>query len=250
MMNSTHHAVARAFVDGANTDSLMRILNKPVEFGIFPDDYTYTYLLNHFLSTDNYRDGAKVAVAMMLQEEYKIPVASQMGLYSTYAYVKNLKEHNEPWDPQPPVLVEEPEDEVKIRVPYLESPYKDDHFDLTSRDHLLGKTLAKFSVHGFLSDSSQSQLIQNSLEIVGWTLFEKWDKVLALCRNSSNKLARECIGQAIVLAEENSSQKSAEVAQSLGQLTNLEEVDVKAVLEEEVTKSIGENEAKFIQVNL
>ena len=250
MMGSTHHAAARAFVDGGHTDSLMRILNSPVEFGIFPDDYTYTYLLNHFLSSDNFRDGAKVAVAMMLQEEYKIPVASQMGLYSTYAYVQNVKEATEPWDPQPAAVVEEPEDEVKIRVAYLESPYKDDHFDLTSRDHLLGKTLAKFSVHGLLNNHPHSQLVRNSLEILGWTLFEKWDKVLALCHNnsSSNKLALECIRQATALAEENSSEESTKAAQSLGQLTHLDEMDVKAVLEEEVVRSAAESEAKFIQV--
>ena len=252
MMNSTYHAVARAFVDGGNPDSLLRILNNRVEFGIFPDDYTYTYLLNHFLSADNYRDGARVAVAMMLQEEYKIPAASQMGLFSTYAYVKNLKEHTEPWDPQPAASIEEPEDDVKIRVPYLESPYKDDHFDLTARDHLLGKTLAKFSIHGLLSNAAtHSQPIRNSLEILGWTLFEKWDRVLELSNNSSSsKLAQECIQQAIALAEENSSEESTKVAQSLGQLTHFDEVDVTAVLEEEAAKSAAENEAKLIQVRI
>jgi small subunit ribosomal protein S27 len=91
-MPATHHAVARAFVDGGNTDSLLRILNNRVEFGIFPDNYTYTYLLEHFLSNENFRDGARVAVALMLQEEFKIPIASQMALYSTYSYVQNLKD--------------------------------------------------------------------------------------------------------------------------------------------------------------
>jgi small subunit ribosomal protein S27 len=86
MMPATHHAVARAFVDGGDTDTLMSIVNQRVEFGVFPDDYTNVFLLNHFLSGDNFRDASRVAVAMMMQEEYDVPVASQMALYSTYTY--------------------------------------------------------------------------------------------------------------------------------------------------------------------
>lgn len=248
MLPSTHHAVARAFVDGGYTDTLMRILNNRVEFGVFPDAYTYTYLLDHFLSNENYRDGSKVAIAMMLQEEFKIPIASQMGLYSTYAYVQNLKDHTEPWDPQPPPPIEEPEEEVKIRVPFLESSYKDDHFDLTLREHLLGKTLAKFSSNGLLGDTADVPLVKKSLAILGWTLFEKWDTVVDLCNDGKATLDEDCIRQAQSLAEENSSDASSAAAKSLGQLS-LIDFDVKTFLETEVNKSVQEHETKFIQMH-
>ena len=183
----------------------------------------------------------------MLQEEFKIPMASQMGLYSTSAYVQNLKDHTEPWDPQPPPPVEEPEDEVKIRVPFLESSYKDDHFDLTLREHLLGKTLAKFSANGLRGDTADVPLVKKSLAILGWTLFEKWDKVVDLCNDGKVTLDEDCIRQAQSLAEENSSEASSAAAQSLGQLS-LIDFDVKSFLETEVTKSVQEHEAKFTQV--
>ncbi len=184
---------------------------------------------------------------MMLQEEFKIPIASQMGLYSTYAYVQNLKDHTEPWDPQPPPPIEEPEEEVKIRVPFLESSYKDDHFDLTLREHLLGKTLAKFSSNGLLGDTADVPLVKKSLAILGWTLFEKWDTVVDLCNDGKATLDEDCIRQAQSLAEENSSDASSAAAKSLGQLS-LIDFDVKTFLETEVNKSVQEHETKFIQV--
>ena len=79
MMPSTHHAVVRAFVDGGNTDTLMSILNQQLEYGVFPDEYTSTFLLNHFAAADNPRDASKVAIVMMLQEEYNIPITSQLA---------------------------------------------------------------------------------------------------------------------------------------------------------------------------
>ena len=251
MMPSTHHAVVRAFVDGGNTDTLMSILNQRLEYGVFPDEYTSTFLLNHFTGAENLRDASKVAIVMMLQEEYNIPIASQLALYSTYLYVKQMKDAVEPWDPQPIPLPEEPEDEVKVRVQFLESPYKDDHFDLTQRDHLLGKTLAKFGLHGLMSESVEAAKVKKSLQLLGWTSFEKWDKVLELCNGHTNgTLVQDCVLQAQAIIAESSAGDEAtrtQAAEALAQL-KVTEFDIEAFLDSEVVKAVQESEAKLIQV--
>jgi hypothetical protein len=135
----------------------------------------------------------------------------------------------------------------------LESSYKDDHFDLTLREHLLGKTLAKFSAYGVLSDTAEVPMVRTSLELLGWTLFEKWDKVVGLCNNNNNiksPLDEDCIRQAQSLAEESSSGDESlrlKAAESLGKLSSAD-FDVKGFLEAEVEKSAKQNEAKIIQV--
>ena len=77
MLPSTTHAVVRAFLEGEATDKLLKILDERAAYGIFPDDYSLVQMLNHFLKNEsdtNLRDASKVAIAMMLQEEYDIPI--------------------------------------------------------------------------------------------------------------------------------------------------------------------------------
>ena len=250
MMPATHHAVVRAFVDGGDTNTLMTILNGRIEFGVFPDDYSNILLLHHFLSGENYRDASRVAVTMMLQEEFTIPIASQMALQSTYSYVQILKDATDPWDPQPPPAAEEPEDEVKIRVPFLESSYRDDHFDLTHREHLLGKTLAKFASFGLLSESAEMPKVRRSLQLLGWSLFEKWDKVVELCSSNKDKLVQDCIKQAQELASESTAGDESLRMKAIDCLSQVEVVDfnVKSFLEAEVVTSVQGYEMKIIQV--
>ena len=73
MLESTPQAVVRASVDANQTDTLLRFLNHPLQFGLIAEDYTHIYLLNHFLKAENYRDAAKVGILLMLQEDY-IPI--------------------------------------------------------------------------------------------------------------------------------------------------------------------------------
>ena len=83
MLPSTQHAVIRAFLEGGGTDKLLKILDERQKFGIFPDDYSLVQMLNYFLkeeSANNLRDASKVAITMMLQEEYDIPIGRYLIL--------------------------------------------------------------------------------------------------------------------------------------------------------------------------
>ena len=115
-------------------------------------------------------DAVKVAIQLMLQEEYDNSISNQMSIYSCYAYLR--KPQPEPWDPEPRPKPVEPEEVVKVRVDYIREPYFDEHFDLSEQKHLIGKTLVGFGKHMDGAVGSTSVLL-------GWTMFEKYDKVLA-----------------------------------------------------------------------
>ncbi len=165
MLDSTTHAIIRAGVDVNQTDVVLKMLRNRLKFGLILDDYSNTFLLNKFIKTDNFRDASKVAVLMMLQEEFDVPVANHMAIYATYKYVKQMHvegEENLPaWEPLPDVVEPEPEEEVKIRVREVENPYFDDHFDLTKKEHLLGKTLANFK------PGLDKKILSNSTKLIG-----------------------------------------------------------------------------------
>ena len=71
--------IDKTSVDANQTDTLLRFLNHPLQFGLIADDYTHIYLLNHFLKAENYRDAAKVGILLMLQEDY-IPIGMNVLL--------------------------------------------------------------------------------------------------------------------------------------------------------------------------
>jgi small subunit ribosomal protein S27 len=118
-------------------------------------------------------DAAKVAIQLMLQEEFDHPITSYLALYSCYSYLNNPQP--DPWDPQPKPKPEEPVEDVKVRVDYIREPFFDDHFDLTQPNHLIGKTLVGFGKH-MLRQSPDS--VAYTSVLLGWTLFDKHDKII------------------------------------------------------------------------
>ncbi|KAK4022667.1 hypothetical protein OUZ56_008121 [Daphnia magna] len=170
---STSHSVIRTYLEFKNTDTLMRMVDDRLNYGLFLDYYLSNLLMDSFLKEDNFRDAAKVAIQLMLQEEFDHPITSNLALYSCYGYLN--KPQPEPWDPQPKPKPVEPVEEVKVRVDYIREPFFDDHFDLTQPNHLIGKTLVGFGKH--LLRQSPDSVAYTSL-LLGWTLFEKHDKVI------------------------------------------------------------------------
>ncbi len=123
----------------------------------------------------------------MLQEDYHVPIASEMALMGAYQF--GLHDTPQPWEPQGTPPEPEPEDDVKVHVEYLDSGYNDEHFDLVEKNHLVGKTLVKFSSHAADDLDSETKV---SVQLLGWSLFEKWEKVQELL-NQTESFAQECV---------------------------------------------------------
>nr|ACO10817.1 Mitochondrial 28S ribosomal protein S27 [Caligus rogercresseyi] len=165
---STHHAVVRAYLALNKTDQLLRILNDRLNFGIYLDPYSAVLLLHAFLSENNHRDAAKVASHLMLQEESgpEYRVARSLGALGSLHYaLKDIKDQETlPWEPLPYPVKPEPEEEVKIRVEYLNPVYNDDHFDLDKAEDIIGKTLF------FLGAQHEDAVVRESLLCLGSAL--------------------------------------------------------------------------------
>ena len=163
LMDSTTHAVMRGSIDVEQTDILMKFLNDRIKYGLILDDFSNVMLLNHFIKENNHRDASKTGILMTLQEEFQVPIATEMSLYATYNYIMDQNAKDLPWNPISEEVAAEPEEEVKIRVEEVENPDFDDHFDLVKKEHLLGKSLAYTAKAQKLGDS----VIQKSLCLLG-----------------------------------------------------------------------------------
>ncbi|XP_013784998.1 28S ribosomal protein S27, mitochondrial-like [Limulus polyphemus] len=182
MLESTPCAVIRAFLQFGHYDSLLKILNDRINYGIFPDYYCYNILMDVFLKKQNYRDAAKIASLMMLQEDFNHPISCILALYSCHMYLRDPQP--EPWDTElgkEEETKEEDEEEVFIRVPYIRNPFYDDHFDIKDPKYLIGKTL-------YLAGKEHNSILGRTYQLVGLGMYEKWEKAEKLLSEFLNLL--------------------------------------------------------------
>ncbi|XP_063823462.1 uncharacterized protein LOC135073275 [Ostrinia nubilalis] len=230
MLESTHQATIRNYLQFGNTEDLLSILKDPLNFGVFLDEFTANILLDKLVTSSNFEQAANVAALIMLQEEYENEISNALCQYACYKYVMNYSR------PEEPQVVEDKKkkvDEIKIRVKFLRNPYFDDHFDIKDVFTLSGKTLA------WISERKVDNTNLN-LQIIGWLIYKKYDKLLHLCntnaKNESFKTFPELIDlfkKEINFADQDSKSK---LEACISILENVNQVDLS--LEECIKNSI------------
>ena len=181
-----------------------------------------------------------------------------MGMYGAYEYTKtesfkSMNEDESNWNPVKPDAPPEPEDEVKVRVWFADNNYFDDHFDLTKREHLVGKTLAKFAQctkRPFLqsSENKNTNIVRNSLELLGWSLFEKWDRASHLLSKIENtyEIAQSCHDAMKHFVEKSNETSDKESYIALLEKVKTVDIDVSSYLRDQVKVAVSENEGDYI----
>jgi len=208
-MPSMNHAVIRAHLETGNTVSLLRMLRNKQDYGVFADDFANLLMLDHFLRANNFRDASKVAIEVMLQEDYATPIVSQAALYAAFRHAQALPQLDDQdeqvqWNPKLPgeesnadgSAANDDDEEEKVRVWFVDNDYHDEHFDLNERHHLLGKTISKFAEHGL--SCAKNPAVKLSLELVGYALFQKWDTAAEICAELEQgkdnvRVAQSCV---------------------------------------------------------
>lgn len=161
-LDSTHHAVIRYLLKNDYKEDLLEILHNRLDYGIFPDHYCFNVLMDTYIEQKDFVSASKVASLLMLQEDSDHPLSNAFCIYSCHKYLENP----EPWQIEIE-KIEEPEEEVKVRVRYLANPYFDDHFDLIESSDLVGKTLV---FQGKRLDNA----LGRSLHLRGLMLYKKY----------------------------------------------------------------------------
>lgn len=216
-LKSTPHAVVRALLKFGNKKDLLDVLDDRLNYGIFLDFYTSNILMDTYWKEKDFTAGARIASQLMLQEDFDHPISYNFSLLHCYNYLLNPGE----WPiPLPP---EEPEEEVKIRVKYLRNPFDDDHFDLKDPQKIIGKTLASFTKY-------KEDSLSKSLNILGWTLYDKEDKVekaLIDCKDKNLVLYKDILD---LIPEDKTKVITSDI--------KYESINVQQILKENVEKAV------------
>ena len=168
VLDSTHHAVCRTYISLDCHDRLLPLLEKRIEYGIFPDDFIYNALMDHYLEKKEMSNAFRVACCYMLQENYSNTISKTLALCSALKWIPSAAtdssetaastEEAGGGDESTAVAEKEADaddddDENEpeyIRVPFLRNEYNDEHFDVTDKHILCGKI---FHYIGMKTDS-------------------------------------------------------------------------------------------------
>ncbi|XP_015781895.1 28S ribosomal protein S27, mitochondrial [Tetranychus urticae] len=172
-LESTHHAVCRLFLNADAADKLLPILQDRLKYGVFPDNFAFNMIMDHFLEKSDFTSACKVAHLYMLQEDFS-KLTNVLALYSVYGCLTDPAQKEALCkSEEKPVSEEEKdnqgdEDEVEyVRVPFVRNPHFDDHFDLKDPILLSGKTL-------YLIGLRYNGVIGLTSQLIGLALWKKW----------------------------------------------------------------------------
>lgn len=239
ILESTSHATVRNFINFGYIDELVGILKEPLNYGVFLDDFSANILLNELLKEEKFELAANVAALVMLQEEFTNELTCTLCQYSCYKYIISYT----PPQQAPPEDKPKKVEEIKIRVKFLRNPYFDDHFDIKDTYLLSGKTLAWVSEH-------KSDILNNNLQIIGWLIYQKYDKLLSLCKELSQVKSFQIYNEVldILMKESTSESKENHIQECVTLLNQVEKVTTTDTLEKSLSNSI-ENAINKIQTN-
>ncbi|KAF7993715.1 hypothetical protein HCN44_010310 [Aphidius gifuensis] len=172
ILESTQHAVIRYFLEINDKKTLLEVLNDRLNYGIFPDHFTYNVLMNQFIKEKDFVSATKIGSLLMLQEDADHKLTNELSVYSCLQYLENI----DSWTLPPPPPVNPKEEVVKVRVGYLRNPYFDDHFDIREPKEIAGKTLVFFS-------KNSNDTLGRSCHLGGLILWKKYDKAAELAKS-------------------------------------------------------------------
>ncbi|PAV71550.1 hypothetical protein WR25_15088 [Diploscapter pachys] len=168
--------------------TLVKLLNNPINYGIFLNDHTACMVIDYFLEKNDIQTAARIGTMVMQQEQMDNQLLNLLALHSCIKWVElpldqQTMQIGEAAEEESTSEEDDREDEERtLKFPYLKNEYFDDHFDITNPQHLVGKTLLWVGK----STKGLKEEVAYSIQVLADLLYEKqavlstadWNKVL------------------------------------------------------------------------
>lgn len=214
LLPSTSHALCRLFLDSRRLSSIVSVLERRVEFGIFHDPFSLNLLFDAALEEKNYALGSRLAALIMLQEEFGVnELNDNFALYALAKYTESKtdfadwSQNDASQDPifeefdetQAVEIADEPKKEESkkqddeededddekeyVRVPFLRNPYSDNHFDLKDPRLICGKSLSMLGFQHLQNKNDEIRRLGSKCKLAGDILQAHWSEAQAELTN-------------------------------------------------------------------
>lgn len=164
---SSSHALIRSLLQAGQLSRLLKMLKDKIHYGVFLDDYTAVLLLDHFIDANRIEEALQVVIDLMLQEELHHPIIQALAYLAIHHHLS----------PQPtitlaPVPTIDPKlDVVYRKVPYIQNPYYDHHFDLFHDQLKIGKALVALT-------KARVDVVSRGYHVLGLIMLQNFEKAL------------------------------------------------------------------------
>lgn len=249
VLDSTGHALIRNYYQAEQIEALVPILTRRLEYGIFLDNFSANLILDQLLKKHNYKIAARIATIISLQEDFENTITNSMSLLACYKFLGQLEPFEDLKVLEPVVDPEaskskKKKEEIKIRVKYLRNDFYDDHFDIKNTNHLVGKTILYFA------DTLKDEVLKNSLQLIGYGLYEKFEEANKFLANNKTSLYKEAVDFAKGLGNAENlelSDAGKQFFDSLNNVSQLQDGKVDEFLEKLVQETVAEREQNDIE---
>ncbi|KAF7636540.1 hypothetical protein Mgra_00004128 [Meloidogyne graminicola] len=259
---STEYAIFRLMLEHEDIENFMKVLNDPINYGLFPNEHCCCLYLNYFLNLNDLQSAARLAVYVMHQEMFSQPLLNFLSVQALLQFIEKdpntFPNFEERVFPSRAATIEEEinfnEENVSIfRFPWLKTPHFDGHFDIKRTDELIGRSLELLS---FNLNKCNNTILTSLIGFLGIILQGKYSKGLKeieeiqnLVVNSTDfSILLKILGIAIPFLKNKATPKNEEKAEEFNQI-NLEN-DLKREelinLLENIYSSINNKEIKSI----
>lgn len=227
-------------------DRLIKIIERPTEYGIFPDSFCYNMILDHLIESSNFHDAARLAFTYILQEDFGNQITNRLAAYSVvksvYSEAAPVETSESTSESAESAVGDFDEDETQyIRIPVIRNPHFDDHFDLKDPSLKNGKSLYLLG-RQFTGDLS---FTMKTLGLVLWKKYKQCQELLS--SSPQNSLTTDIVNKiSSILEGESNEELKKEIEALLLQVKGVKTIK-DASLEEMMTnelKNIASLEAK------
>uniref|UniRef100_A0A914QBA2 C2H2-type domain-containing protein n=1 Tax=Panagrolaimus davidi TaxID=227884 RepID=A0A914QBA2_9BILA len=177
LLPSTEYALYRLFLKHNAHEELFKVLNDPINYGVFPNYHVSALLLSHYIKAKNYPTAAKIASILFQQEMFDNKFLNLIAFYSLIKFCELPAEERIFDEIIQKRIVTIDEDDINeddlrtMKFPFLKNRYFDEHFDLVETNALVGKSLEWF---GRELQSSMDQGIVFNVQILACLLRENY----------------------------------------------------------------------------
>jgi len=153
MLSSTEYAMYRLLLKFNDTQTLFKLINDPINYGVFMNEHCYCLAIDYFIKNDNIPGAAEVATNVMKQELFDNELLNILSVYSLLKWLElpaDQRVFSNQGGKEEKTDEDEfgtDEDETTFKFPYLRQEFNDGHFDLEDPMQLVIKSLKWFIPH-------------------------------------------------------------------------------------------------------